>query len=208
MRMNDQEIALVKAVCSIEDRLGGLDPTSAQTLREIAGSLKDALGEGGRRQWLVRRYVAKEGLECPICHKAEGLRAGEGEPGGADIWQEVSCEQCGAVWDECYEVTGLENLRVGERTVPNDRTPQVCSQRAEAPEQEHKDKAPPQEATFPVHKEVMHGRENVQAVVTQLVTLSQWFVVTPQPDGWWEVTVKAENAYLLTGQEKKKEVQD
>lgn len=58
-------------------------------------------------------YVARCGNVCPVCgsHEVTGDNI---EVDGSQAWQEVSCDQCGATWQDVYQLIGYDNLCEGE----------------------------------------------------------------------------------------------
>jgi hypothetical protein len=52
----------------------------------------------------------KEDRHCPCCHSGD-LEPGHTEHGETGITQTMSCADCGATWDEVYELVGVTNVR-------------------------------------------------------------------------------------------------
>jgi hypothetical protein len=50
-------------------------------------------------------YLAKEAGQCPYC-RSFSLKAQDSEFEGLHAWQKVECEECGAMWDEGFVMTG------------------------------------------------------------------------------------------------------
>jgi hypothetical protein len=54
-------------------------------------------------------YVKDGGNHCPAC-ASENISAGETNYSGSIIWQEVGCLDCGAKWNDQYELKNYEIL--------------------------------------------------------------------------------------------------
>jgi len=56
-------------------------------------------------------YVEHAGNDCPLCKaKNSASLDGEIESDGVSAWGNCSCEVCGAMWNDVYELKGFENL--------------------------------------------------------------------------------------------------
>ena len=56
--------------------------------------------------------ISYDGTNCPRCG-SENLRGDEIEPEGSSLaFRRCACEDCGATWDERFEVMGYGNLEV------------------------------------------------------------------------------------------------
>lgn len=52
-----------------------------------------------------QHYVATAGQLCPCCNSAE-ISGGPFTADSAIAWQEVTCSDCGAGWNDQYTLTG------------------------------------------------------------------------------------------------------
>lgn len=50
-------------------------------------------------------YVAKGGNACPFCGSGH-LEGDAIQSEGAKAWQEITCNGCGKVWQDVYQLTG------------------------------------------------------------------------------------------------------
>lgn len=50
-------------------------------------------------------YVAKGGNQCPHCGSGE-LEGDAIQSDSAVAWQEVTCNGCGEIWQDTYQLTG------------------------------------------------------------------------------------------------------
>lgn len=56
-------------------------------------------------------YTAAAGHVCPAC-RGENISAGSFDAEGSHAWCEVTCESCGATWNDTYKLTGYVDLRL------------------------------------------------------------------------------------------------
>ena len=54
-------------------------------------------------------YVKGGGQRCPICGSDSIEGDGTVQADGAYAWQPCRCEQCGAIWDDCYNLVAVES---------------------------------------------------------------------------------------------------
>lgn len=54
----------------------------------------------------VRKYVTSGGAACPFC-ESSNIEGGEHDCEGTFSWQEVSCLDCEATWQDVYTLTGI-----------------------------------------------------------------------------------------------------
>ena len=47
--------------------------------------------------------------QCPSCQGAD-ISAGEFNADGNEAWQKVTCENCGATWNDCFKLYGYADL--------------------------------------------------------------------------------------------------
>lgn len=47
--------------------------------------------------------------QCPAC-QGKDISAGELNADGNETWQEITCENCGATWNDCFKLYGYANL--------------------------------------------------------------------------------------------------
>ena len=64
-----------------------------------------------------KEYVKKKGQICPACGGPASAEDGP-EMEGSDIWQNCSCEACGAIWVDYYKLSGYNNFEPGEPSDP------------------------------------------------------------------------------------------
>lgn len=59
----------------------------------------------------------KEYLEhpsrCPVCNSGE-LEGGSYQGDGNHIFQNIHCLNCGALWDDVYTLTGIDDVKTKE----------------------------------------------------------------------------------------------
>jgi transposase-like protein len=60
-------------------------------------------------------FVQSCGNKCPSC-QSENISAEDFEPEGAHAWRPVSCDDCGASWNETYSLTGYSELEPANET--------------------------------------------------------------------------------------------
>ncbi len=68
-----------------------------------------ALKEYHRNQ----EYISSRGIECPACGGPPAM-AGPLEAELDAIWQNCSCDDCGATWTDVFELTGYRDLTCKE----------------------------------------------------------------------------------------------
>ncbi len=61
-----------------------------------------------------QQYVATGGIRCPACESAAGVEGGEINVDAGIAWQSCSCAECGASWNDNYQLTGYSNLDEGK----------------------------------------------------------------------------------------------
>jgi len=54
-------------------------------------------------------YRLADGCKCPVCH-SKNVNGGNREQMADIIQQEVSCDDCGAVWQDIYRLQGFSDL--------------------------------------------------------------------------------------------------
>lgn len=59
------------------------------------------------------KYVKCGGSCCPLC-QSKDVTGGCFDADGNYVWCEVSCEDCGATWDDIYVLNGYDNLKKGK----------------------------------------------------------------------------------------------
>ena len=64
-------------------------------------------------------YIKRRGSGCPFCGpkadvEGEGVDIGDG---GAS--QEITCKECGGVWDDLYTLTGISVISVPDKEKDN-----------------------------------------------------------------------------------------
>lgn len=60
-------------------------------------------------------YVEKHGLVCPHC-RSDDIEGGPVEIEDDYAFQEVSCSNCNASWNDVYELVGYSNLTDGDES--------------------------------------------------------------------------------------------
>jgi len=58
----------------------------------------------------IARYVQQGGPSCPFC-SSNNLTPMQFDPGEGQVWQNVVCENCGAEWQDVYELTQIDIFR-------------------------------------------------------------------------------------------------
>lgn len=61
----------------------------------------------------VHDYLTHDSSICPICG-SEDLDYGSGDF-GSEASQEVSCGDCGSVWNDTYQLDGIEIIQIGHK---------------------------------------------------------------------------------------------
>lgn len=81
-----------------------------KTCREIAAEA-EAEDEGGVKTELsaadIKKYIEDGGCSCPFCGD-EFIAGDDVTTGGGEASQEMSCSNCGAQWNDCYDLVGIE----------------------------------------------------------------------------------------------------
>lgn len=54
----------------------------------------------------IDQYVADCGNKCPCCG-SDNLEGDSFEAGSSEVWQNICCLGCGAVWQDVYRLTGI-----------------------------------------------------------------------------------------------------
>ncbi|MDP8218653.1 MAG: hypothetical protein P9M03_08005 [Candidatus Theseobacter exili] len=57
-------------------------------------------------------YVKDGGCACPVC-KSENIMGESLEADGANVWNTITCEDCGATWLDIYTLTSYDYLKGG-----------------------------------------------------------------------------------------------
>lgn len=80
------------------------------TCRRIAAEA-EAEDEGGVKTELsaadIKKYIEDGGYACPFCG-SEDMGGDSVSTGGGEASQEMSCPECGAQWNDCYDLVGIE----------------------------------------------------------------------------------------------------
>lgn len=61
----------------------------------------------------VHDYLTHDSSICPFCG-GSGLDYGSGDF-GSEASQEVSCMDCGSVWNDTYQLDGIEIIQIGHK---------------------------------------------------------------------------------------------
>lgn len=64
-----------------------------------------------------RKYVASSGCKCPSCFSGN-LSADTPQIDGPSVWVGVSCNDCGASWNDVYKLVGYEELEFNTEVQP------------------------------------------------------------------------------------------
>ena len=72
--------------------------------------MADAVTEQIKR---IDRYVNEGGSRCLSC-QSHDIEGGSVEIISGAAWQPVSCNSCGATWNDTYTLTGVEDFEAGE----------------------------------------------------------------------------------------------
>lgn len=87
---------------------------------ELIGLREKLTEELGREQTdeekRSQEYVNDDGFLCPICKKGPIFADGSVEVDGGVAYQGITCESCGASWNDIYRLIGIEGLKQG--TIP------------------------------------------------------------------------------------------
>jgi len=58
----------------------------------------------------IAYYLSVRGVRCPVC-KDTNLRSTDDVQTDAGIaWQAVTCDNCGAQWEDLYDLTGVRSV--------------------------------------------------------------------------------------------------
>jgi alkyl hydroperoxide reductase subunit AhpF len=100
--MSDAEIA-----DSIADKMDMSD--------EELISLREKLTEELSREQTdeEKEYVNNGGFLCPICKKGPIFADGSVEVDGGVACQGITCESCGASWNDIYRLIGIDDVKQG-----------------------------------------------------------------------------------------------
>lgn len=60
-------------------------------------------------------YVKNQGNHCPSCRSAN-ITGGPFDVDGGEATQEMGCDECGASWEDLYNLTGYLNLDIPKKT--------------------------------------------------------------------------------------------
>lgn len=76
---------------------------------------KKAVKKAPKKQKLMtqKQFTDKGGQYCPVCGSSDIMCNGMEQDYG-DMFQDMNCEACGAVWTETYSLTGYMGLEKGE----------------------------------------------------------------------------------------------
>lgn len=64
-----------------------------------------------------RTYLKHGGGKCPAC-ESKAISADELNIDGAQAWCGVSCNDCGATWNDVYKLAGYEELEMNVEVQP------------------------------------------------------------------------------------------
>lgn len=69
------------------------------------------LSEAPRSTMTSVEYVKEQGMACPACGGRDvTIEGGESFYFGRSATTHCCCENCGATWEDCYELVGYDNL--------------------------------------------------------------------------------------------------
>lgn len=58
-----------------------------------------------------KEYVSIGGSKCPHCSSSNILTDNGIQADAGHAWQDVSCDDCGATWQDIWLLTGYDNLQ-------------------------------------------------------------------------------------------------
>lgn len=70
-------------------------------------------------QTAFQKYVSSGGNECFNCHSSD-LSGSEVEMDTGWASQHITCQECGAEWDDEYELTNVINFTLGKTALSHD----------------------------------------------------------------------------------------
>ena len=65
------------------------------------------------------RYVARHGAGCPLCYSKD-IEGGSIDADSDTAWQHCSCGNCGAEWNDIYQLKTIEMTNVPDDAVPEE----------------------------------------------------------------------------------------
>ena len=65
--------------------------------------------KGGEMSLTEEEYLNKLGLSCPNCETTD-IKTDDLEIEMGYAWQNCKCRNCGATWDDHYNLVGYDNL--------------------------------------------------------------------------------------------------
>ncbi len=65
------------------------------------------------------KYVKSGGSSCPGCGSSK-ITAGDIEADGAQAYCNVTCNQCGATWQDLFKLVGIDNFSAGDKIISNE----------------------------------------------------------------------------------------
>ena len=71
-------------------------------------------------EWVEERqrwYLDKKGSQCPFC-ESDAIEAGSLHADGDIVWQQITCIECDAVWDDVYHLREID-----VENYPTDKVP-------------------------------------------------------------------------------------
>jgi hypothetical protein len=61
-----------------------------------------------KRKLSDEEYIADDGVSCPYCGKPGTQNDGSFEMDGPTVWQNNSCNLCGAEWEDWYQLVFIQ----------------------------------------------------------------------------------------------------
>ena len=59
---------------------------------------------------MTQKQYLKNPNVCPVCGGAD-ITGGETNVDSGSAWQEITCENCNATWNDVYTLTGYADLK-------------------------------------------------------------------------------------------------
>jgi len=63
-----------------------------------------------KKQLTAEEYIAAGAGKCPFC-LSDDIDGGHIEVDGEQTWQEVECQNCGAVWQDIYKLVAVDIIQ-------------------------------------------------------------------------------------------------
>ena len=61
-----------------------------------------------------KEYLKSGAMFCPVC-RSKNIDGGSLNADCLSVWNEITCNDCGATWLDVYELKGYEQLKEGKK---------------------------------------------------------------------------------------------